>query len=703
MSIPCATEVSRKETASELAALLSAGAADYSEVCRLLSILGYSTDPVNVEAEGQEYRQNGHVGIYMAEMVNGNTHYIRDVEQKNRWSFCADVPIIYPKGNKKRVVLLGESVARGFLLDPDYTPAFVLESLLKIHVGLFETEVIDLAETNLGMPGIKRRYRECFALDPDVIVFLAGNNWRADLIDYISVNSAYLERVEEAILATDGIRGIKNSIEDIFREILCSFLKEVGKLSEINKVPVVFVIPEFNLLDFQSSPGQRAVTRIANGNISRWVSARDAAEKALAAKDYAELELQAEIMILLDPSHPLGYELKARGKFLQGCYDEARDCLEEARDTALYCRASSLPRVFKVIRDTIRNEAATYGIHAIDLPDIFKTHLGGKIPGRDLFLDYCHFTIEGIQIAVEAMASEIVKLLSGKETACMGSAGSIKASSETIAMGHLFAAIHNAHWGQSEEILDYHCLQSVKHSPDTHKIMIYYIDMISRNTSNTLCKSFQKLLDFDKMYKYVHALIHPKKMKSMETTLVKAMVKALKYTGIKAEFYANDIRLAEHSVNNRKINLLMSHYHSTCYDEYEGAKKAFFQARDTSSRFMVIAKKGTEITLDVTLRVPGTCSTLNEITLSVNGIAIERLEGKQKWQTHSIRIPGGHVIDGINMIMFEWPMPDADESMPVRGTPAATRQSKGRLLLDIAYCVFGELYSLYASVITGRV
>jgi hypothetical protein len=261
----------------------------------------------------------------------------------------------------------------------------------------------------------------------------------------------------------------------------------------------------------------------------------------------------------------------------------------------------------------------------IDLSDTFKTHLKGKIPGREMFLDYCHFTIEGIQVVAEAIAVKILTFFTGKAAELNSSARSIKASPETTAMGHLFAAIHNAHWGQSQEILNYHCLLAAKFSSETHRIMIYYIDMISRNTSNTLCKSFQKLLDFNKMDKYVHALIPPKNLKSMEVALVEAMVRALKYAGIEAGPYANDIRQTEHSVNDRKINLLMSHYHSTSYDEYEGTKKVFFQARDTSSRFIIIAKKDTEILAEVTWRIPEAAGPQSEVILYVNDTVVRRM------------------------------------------------------------------------------
>jgi hypothetical protein len=69
---------------------------------------------------------------------------VRSPARASEWRFWADVERIGPK-RKRRVVLLGESVARGYLYDPALTPAGVLASMMP------RREVVDLARTDLTM------------------------------------------------------------------------------------------------------------------------------------------------------------------------------------------------------------------------------------------------------------------------------------------------------------------------------------------------------------------------------------------------------------------------------------------------------------------------------------------------------------------------------------------------------------------------
>jgi hypothetical protein len=120
-----------KEIAHRLAGILSGSNVNEAEARSLIKQLGYKNAPYREKDSQNAPEAADHVGIYKSEMVNGKRQYVRDINMKDRWSFCADMQTIAEKGMVKRVVLLGESVARGFLLDPDYTPAVVLEALLR--------------------------------------------------------------------------------------------------------------------------------------------------------------------------------------------------------------------------------------------------------------------------------------------------------------------------------------------------------------------------------------------------------------------------------------------------------------------------------------------------------------------------------------------------------------------------------------------
>src|SRR6185295_8397379 len=58
------------------------------------------------------------------------------------------------KSSKPRIVLVGESVARGFPYDPRFNCALALRKLLNLATGADELEVIDLAQNGLTYAGL---------------------------------------------------------------------------------------------------------------------------------------------------------------------------------------------------------------------------------------------------------------------------------------------------------------------------------------------------------------------------------------------------------------------------------------------------------------------------------------------------------------------------------------------------------------------
>ncbi|WP_281322342.1 SGNH/GDSL hydrolase family protein [Flavobacterium aestivum] len=679
-----------KAIASDLAALLPITDENQQKAFDLMEKLGYTNPGKSKEETIAEDLSSSHVGIYKLEIKDGKKYYQRDILLKDRWSYFADVQTILPKSDKKRIVLLGESVTRGFLLDPEYTPAIVLDQLLNSNKEQFGYEIIDLAETNLGMEGIKERYTECMALEPDMVVFLAGNNWREDLLVSIGNSQEKQTALQELTQTGDGIAIAKPLIEDYFANIVDDFLAYVGSVANKNKVPVLFAIPEFNLLDCRSTPGERVVSELPYEKLKNWIEAKESAEENLASGDIQTCMALAKKMVEIDPSHPYGFELLADCSIKNEEYKEARHYLEMARDTALFCRTNSKPRTFKIVQETILVKAASYGIDVVDLPAIFKAHLGGKVPGRDLFLDYCHFSVAGIQVAMDAVYKKVLREFNDtRET--HKDVKTIIPSNEVLALGHLFAAIHNAHWGQSYDILLYHCSEALSKSKDIAKTMVYYCDMISRGAANNVCKSLEKILeDNTKLDRYVHALVPARNMKNMELELVDAMTAVLKSNGVDITNYLLKIRLDDHNIKNRRINLLQNYYYATSYDEYQGQKTAFLQARDNKSDFFVVADAKTKAQLSISLRIPGVINENNDVaTLYVNDREVEALSVGNKWQTHNIEIPVDFLKNGMNVFKIKWPIVATNREL--QGKDSSTT------ILDAAFRVFGEISNMTVS------
>ena len=652
----------------------------------MLKKLGYSElsepeQPINVN----DAFPPGNVGIYKPKTTDGETLYERDIDFIDRWTFFADLPTIPPKSDKKRVIFLGESVARGFLLDPDYTPAIVLNKLVNANSGNDKFEVIDLAETNLGMQGLQNRFTQCMDLKPDAVVILAGNNWYNDCLLELVSNKETFDTIKSAVERASNISEIKPELEKVLESLVIDFMTYVSQTMKEYGFPVIMAIPEFNLMDCRSTPGERRVTYLSGNGIKKWTEAHKKAQKAQIQGELKQVAIHAQTMIDIDPSHPLGYEMLADVKIEQKDYDAARELFELGRDTAIFNRSNSKPRTFQVIRNTILAHAPKLGIETLDIPEVFKRYLNGKVPGKELFLDYCHFTVEGIQVAIEPLADLVLKH-TGNENKNVLKASNIKPSKLTLGMGHFYAAIHNEHWGQSYNLHKHHCVKALEASKDIAKIMVYYCDMISRNISNNLTKSLELILIGNvQADRYGHALTHPKDMKLMEIDLVNAMVDALEMKGVNLAKFVKELRKKEHGVEGKTIDLLNPFYHATSFDEFQGIRPAFFQTRDTVSKFFIVADKGVSVDLSISLRVPSSETTVGALEFWFNGLKIATVDARSNWVNHELTISGEHCKDGINELLIFWPVPETVDG------PVNQEIKSSRSILNSMYYVFGEI------------
>lgn len=677
----------QKTIADKLSKLLPIeGEKGKGKALEMLKKLGYNNllQPADVIDKNDSFPP-GHIGIYKPETVNGEVIYNRDIDYIDRWTYFANTPTIHPKKDKKRIVFLGESVARGFLLEPDFTPALVLDKLLTSNSSKDEFEVIDLAESNISMRGIKNRFTQCLDLQPDLVVFLAGNNWYEDYFFELNNNSDSFKTINNAENNAENLAEIKIELESVLKNLTLDFLTFVSQKMKEHKVPVILAIPEFNLMDCRSTLGERRATCLSGDGIIKWSQALKKAQEVRSQADLKQVGVHAQQMIDIDPSHPLGYEILADVKIEQQDYEAARELLELGRDTAVFYRSNSKPRVFQVIRRTILEYAPKLGIEILDIPDVFKRHLKGKIPGKELFLDYCHFTVEGIQVAIEPLADQVLTLTQNKNKKVL-QASSIRPSKLIEGTGHFYAAIHNAHWGQSYDILRHHCQKALEASKEVSKIMVYYCDMVTRNVSNNLTKSMELILNENiQVDRYGHAFAQPKGLEMMEIDLVNAMVDALEVEGVNLARFVRELRKKEHGVHEKSINLLKPFYHASSFDESLGIRPAFFQVRDTASRFFIVADEGVSINLFISFRVPSSESYVGKVEFWLNDFKVSSLDPQSKWINHEITISGEHCKDGINELIIFWPTPKAVERSISKeiGTFSS--------LLNTMYYVFGEI------------
>src|SRR5215469_13807684 len=83
------------------------------------------------------------IGVWGRESAGQEAAFVRTPDGRGEWFNWAAKDRIEPKRGKWRVAFLGESVARGYLYDPQFNPALALESILRSELGAAEIDVVD--------------------------------------------------------------------------------------------------------------------------------------------------------------------------------------------------------------------------------------------------------------------------------------------------------------------------------------------------------------------------------------------------------------------------------------------------------------------------------------------------------------------------------------------------------------------------------
>lgn len=690
---------SLKETANQLANLMINGSDEREKMQALEQKLAaghYDPDMEGLQSSPgiditpkKDSQQDGRMGIWIPRWKEDKKYYIRDekyMHQFNQWAKIHEIP---PKGPKKRIICLGESVFRGTFLDPFYTPVSVLQNILDSKLSSPRVELIDLALTDCSMNMLIELFSASIALEPDFIVIFAGNNWT----NSFKLFEELTDKIINEMLAGERFTGLKRILEDQYKEMISSFMKQVDYLSKNHHVPVVYVIPEFNLLDYQSNSFQR-INMWPTGETEKWLNLQEEIREKFEEGDIEKAELLCHEMIELNEGNPYGFERLAQCKLKRGFFSEATKYLRMALDTAMF-RGQNVPCCISVVRKSLQKEAAKYKIPVVDLSEVFKHSQGGRPPGRELFLDYCHLSYLGIQIAMAATAQKLISILADEHISTEELlTAAPKPDSDVIARSHFFAAIHNAHRGeQPKEILYYHCRQALE-SCDIVKdlIMLDFIDMASRHTVWVLSKACEKLLESGQLAQFP-SLSQPDNHYIIDIDLVDAMVTALKERGIDLEERISTLRKKEHGFVKNKIDLLESYYHLTSYAVSYRPNNSYYLAFTPQSRFFLVSGNDNDVLLNITYRVPGLNRQKKKVYFKINDSIIQELPAVNEWNNTSLELPKELLKNDINVITLEWPPGlKFEKNVSKDRSPANWQKTISRMM----YPSYGEIHMFTA-------
>jgi hypothetical protein len=661
---------------------------DGAAILALMQRAGLLTAPPAPGAKAGE-DEGVRVGVWTRQGEGAAARFVRRESAQKEWSLWADVAEIPPKGTKKRIALLGESVARGFYLDPHFSPSIALEGTLAAAVGRDEVEVVDLGRIDLTRRGLLELAQAALALQPDALVIMAGNNWSP-------VGDLQPGDVNEvARLLRGGLPPVKAFLEGreaLFSRFSINFL---GRLAAQAGIPVVFVLPEYNLAGWQ--PEVRGVPFLPDRSSTRWDAAWEAAQTALAAGDLDTAEAAGRELVDIDQGIVgAGPSILARCALKRGQAEEARRFLEMARDAEIWMSLPLTPRVCGATQNAIRAAAPAAGLQLVDLPLRFGEYLEGALPDDRLFLDFCHLSAEGIRVSMAAAAEPLLRALWGKERSWRALlAEGPSPSGPAQARAQLRAALYASWHGQPTAALEARCLSALRDDPALADTMLDVLELCHRRLP-LLSSAFNRLVGRDagdaRWYgTFLFAMQH--------ASLADAIVRTLATVRPEAAARCEEVRRSEYGVNAAGRDLLdpRASVHSRLQlDGMVGG--GFYRAYGRESRFLLTTSGPGPVELDITYRVaPGAVAEPVEIRL--NGAPVQRVETGLGWSTVHLELSARALRPGLNELVVRWP---ALSVTGEAGLAAAARKVELGLAPEPPYPLFGMIHALTARAPAAR-
>jgi hypothetical protein len=613
-----------------------------------------------------------------------------------------------------RVVFFGESVAAGYLYAPHLTPARVLESQLRAAGGENNFEVIDLARTNETLASLAETVRTSLQINPDVLAIFVGNNW--NLLETPEVSpyapSVIARREIAAALRRDGVAGPVRLAAERLRERAEAVLEQIAFIARTVQIPVVLILPEVNLADWET---RQPPVWLPGDGTARWHSLYEDAMVALERRDFGAARDAARAMMEIDGGACAStWRLQALISEGLGNLAEARQAAWAEVDSAAYATLAFLgaPQATTAAREILRDAARRHGFAAVDLRKVFQEHTGdtGKyLPGRRLFLDYCHLTAEGIHVAMAAVAAEVLNLSGMLEKdvdwrALLPRLPAPGLSPETEATTRLGAALHSAHRllsvSRKGPILETWLAAALDASPGVEAAMLDVAEARCLPGPAILTAALRR--NFASPYRLL--LQHGWRWDFLDADLLEAIQAVLERRGRPVRVWIARLLLRHHAIREEGTDLAEPPYLWEPLERFfpevmrfeDLAERATFRSPWPASSFCLICDGEKDVQIEPTLRLPAVNgSRAGKVGLEINGVAIGEMDVADRWRRARLGIGRELLRPGLNRLTLRWPAPEEDGAAALQ---AAVKRLEQGVAADL-HPVFGEVFSLIAHTV----
>jgi hypothetical protein len=608
----------------------------------------------------------------------------------------------------RRICFFGESAAAGYLYAPHLTPARLLEGQLREIAGPGAWEVLDLARTNETLGSLAATVEASLQLSPDLLVIFAGNNWTLLETPEVSpyVPSVGARQEVAAALRAEGLLGPARLARQRLALRAEAALSAIAVRTREAKIPVVLVIPEVNLLDWET---RQPAAWLPGDGTARWHAAYVRGQAALEREDWSTAESTAWEMVDFDGGTcPTPFRLLARALLGQGRETDARDaCISEidATHTPLLAFLAA-PQAGTAAREILAQTAARHGWAAVDLREVFADWTGSHLPGRRLFLDYCHLTAEGMQVAMAAVAEQVLRAIGQDAPAwrfLLTQTSFPAVSPEAEATARLGAALHSAHRlvavTPKAPLLAHWCREALAASPGIAGAFLDLAEMRAAPGPAVLTAAQRR----NHASPYRLLLQHGLRWEGLDADVLEAAQEALAETGHPE---ADEIARLLHSAcalpeEGRDLAACPRHlaeplerFYPDVLGHADLPGRSTLRAPWPETTFL-LAGDGRDVEVAVTARLPrvaGAPGRKGRIEVALDSRPVGVFEAGEAWDRARLRIPGEQLAAGLHRLTLRWPPPPPAAE---KALEAAIGRLEEGIEADL-HPVFGEVFALRA-------
>jgi hypothetical protein len=700
LDVPC-------ELLAEL--LAGPGALEIARLLALSGLMDQASGRVAVSTPAPPQKPSAEpIGPWIPVLENGERMFVREPYRGTDFvwwkpSFRREAIASRANAGRRRVCLIGESAAAGMFYTPHYTPAIALSRLLATLTNADAFEVIDLTRNSMNATEVSAIAEAALQLHPDDLVVFAGNNWFAGQGLRWEAPPEERRHYSEC-MANRGSAGIVATFQQRVRDVADRTLEQLGHTASQGKARLLFVVPAVDLSWERVEP----LAWLEGTRSCEWYELHEVAARALEACDWACAERSALAMVELDGgSNPTSQRMLGRAQLALGRRREALCAFEAELDHAnayeMFCQ--SIPGTPSFLRDHIVSRCRQLAIDCIDLRAVFEAHTGSPLEWQRLFLDYCHMTPEGMNVAMAAAASRLAGVDENDVSKRLVSEAEPNLNARIEGVARFYGALCTAHLmtrllPPEPDELQSKIRAALQRSPEMAEFVRDYLrarngalvatPMLSASSHRVIAQSNNPFLDY----------IAVRGVAGVDSAVVTAIGAALDDVG-----QGGSEALAEYLEYYELrtacgVDLTMPAYIERSgalapYLKYESERETrralpIYRSLWPSSAFTLVSRGDADVDVEIVCRAPLHDAAESGVArLSIGHQVLAELPIGGRWVRHRVHIAAAMLRRGCNRLVVTWP------SLSTDGTCAFDEAQRRYRLAQPPHVfpVFGELFA----------